>query len=148
MSDLNNVKTEVTDALAAGLEGTGMSRRERRERALRQAAEKAAAEAAAQAEAARDDEVQAAAVVAEVNAQEAGQVVQAAGQKVEEAALEPDAIQDVSKGIVSIESAKAEIDAVTDEPTREYKAVSKASLDDLMADKDLKDDEDDEPSQE
>ena len=35
MSDLNNVNTEVTDALAAGLEGSGMSRRERRELALR-----------------------------------------------------------------------------------------------------------------
>ena len=89
MSDLNNVNTEVTDALAAGIEGTGMSRRERRELAMRLAAEKAAAEAAAQAEAAKEDEVQAAAVVAEVNAQEAGEVVQAAdGNVVAQAAAE------------------------------------------------------------
>ena len=31
MSDLNNVNTELTNELAAGLQGTGMSRRERRE---------------------------------------------------------------------------------------------------------------------
>ena len=43
MSDLNNVNTELTDALAAGLETSGMTRRQRRELAQRLAAEKAAA---------------------------------------------------------------------------------------------------------
>ena len=42
MSDLNNVNAELTNELAAELGTPGMSRRERRELALRQAAQKAA----------------------------------------------------------------------------------------------------------
>ena len=143
MSDLNNVNTEVTNTLAAELEGSGMSRRERRELAQRKAAEKAAAEAAAQAEIAKA-EAEAAAQKAETEAQKAEEVVQAEAQKVEARALEADAVEDVSKGIVNIEPAKEDYDVIMDEPTREFKPVSKASLDDLMNDKDLEDDKDEE----
>ena len=154
MSDLNNVKTELTDTLAAGLEGSGMTRRQRRELAQRLAAEKAAAEAEARAAAAEAEaeaaraQAAAAVAVAETAATEADEVVQTASEAVGEAALEADAIEDVSKGIVNIESGKQNYDAVTDEPTREYKAVSKVNLDDLMNDKDLDDKADDDEEEE
>ena len=132
MSDLNNVNTELTDALAAGLETSGMSRRERRELAQRMAAEKAAAEQAARAEA---EALEADAKQAgEAAAQQAGEVAQAVEAEIAEKALEADAIQDVSSGIVNIEPAQDAYDAIMDEPTREYKTVSKATLDDLMQD--------------
>ena len=138
MSDLNNVNSELTNALAAELEGSGMSRRERRELALRQAAEKAAAEAA------RVEAEAAAQQAAEAVAQEAEEVVQATAQQAEET-LEADDIQDVAKGIVEMEQpAKGDYDGIMDEPTKEFKPVSKASLDDLMNEDDDEDEDDEE----
>jgi len=136
MSDLNNVNAELTNELAAELGTPGMSRRERRELALRQAAQKAA------------EEAQEAAKQAQTAAGDAAQAVQAEEKKVEaavEKALEPDVIENVASGIVNIEQpAKDEYDSLLDEPTREYKAVSKLNLDEFMEQKKAAADEDDE----
>ncbi len=142
MSDLNNVNAELTNELAAELGTPGMSRRERRELALRQAAQKAA-------EGMNDE--------AQKQAGEAAQAVQAVEQKVEaaqekaeavaEKALEPDAVADVAEGIVGVQRAKDEYDAILDEPTREYKAVSKQSYNEFMEPQ-KDDDEDDEDEDE
>ena len=134
MSDLNNVNAKLTNQLAEGLETVGMSRRERRELALRQAAEKAAAEAAAA-------PVAEAIEAAEEQTQDA---VQAAEEKVEQVGdkvLEAAAVEDVAEGIVNIQEAKDDYDAILDEPTREFKPVSKSSLDELMEDEDEDDEE-------
>ena len=156
MSDLNNVNSELTNELAAALETSGMSRRERRELALRQAAEKAAREAAEQAEAAASqaeaevaDAAEAAEQQVEEAAQQVAQTVEAAQQKAEQA-LEADAIEDVASGIVNIDTVKDDYDAILDEPTREFKPVSKLDLDELAEDKksDDGDDEDDEEEEE
>ena len=138
MSDLNNVNAELTNELAAELGTPGMSRRERRELALRQAAQKAAEGVGGEAQ-----------KQADALAGGAAQAVQAAEQKIEavaEKALEPDAVADVASGIVNIEPAKDEYDAILDEPTREYKAVSKQSYNEFMEPQ--KDDEEDEDEDE
>ncbi len=130
MSDQNNVNAEVASQLAADLETPGLSRRERRELAMRQAAEKAAAEAE--------------------------QAAETAEQKAEtlfaDKPLEADAVADVAEGIVEIAPAKEAADSPVDEPTREYKAVSKSKYDPFIeqekpesSDEDDEDEEDEKP---
>lgn len=112
MSDLNKVNPELTKQLAADLENPGMSRRERRELAERLAAQKAAEEKA----------------VAE-KAESAEPVV---SDLFDNQPLEADTVEDVSDGIVNIEESSSIDVSIVDEPTREFKPVSKLSFDEFM----------------
>lgn len=116
MDEKNKLNLEMTEQMAAGLETCGMSRRERRELAERQAAAEAAKRAAEE----------------------------AARLSFEEEPLVADSVKDVSRGIAEVDSAPINLDALNaipaqkpaieeetsdadlvDEPTREFKPLSK-----------------------
>ena len=114
MADQNKVNPELTNQLAADLERPGLSRRERRELAERLAAERAAAEQA-------NTKAQKSADAAEIPDLFAEQP------------LEADSIENVSSGIVDIKPTQQnDVISSVDEPTREFKPVSKLNFDEFM----------------
>lgn len=120
MSDLNRVNPELTEELAQDLETTTLSRRERRERALRLAAEKAAREAAQEADAVAKELSANPEPVAEPVVEEPAPVQEL----FPEAPLEADSVEDVAEGIVEIPQDDQAVEvALDDRPTREFKPV-------------------------
>jgi len=122
MADLNRSNPELSRALAADLDKPGMTRRERRELAERKAAEEAARKAV---EEPSFDDVEAEAPKAEEP--------ETISDLFADEPLEADVVKDVSSGIVEIEEASAdEIPVVDEQPTREFKPVSKMSFDEFI----------------
>ena len=123
MADQNRINPELSRTLAADLENPGMSRRERRELAARLAAEEAARKA--------EEEKMFADVEDAAPAEDASESIT---ELFVEEPLEADVVEDVASGIVEIkEVAEPSIDvSVVDEPTREFKPVSKMSFDEFM----------------
>ena len=114
MADQNKVNPELTNQLAADLERPGLSRRERRELAERLAAERAAAEQA------------------NIKAQKSADAAEIPDLFAEQP-LEADSIENVSSGIVDIKPTQQnDVISSVDEPTREFKPVSKLNFDEFM----------------
>ena len=113
MADQNKINPELTKQLAADLDHSGMTRRERRELAERLAAQKATEEKTS------------------LNA--APESSNAVPDLFAEKPLEADRVEGVSDGIVSIANSRPDMDvASVDEPTREYKSLSKLNFDEFV----------------
>lgn len=142
MDDMNNPTSAHIEQMAEGLENSGMTRRERRELAMRKAAEEAARReaeeaATAAAAAAAAAATAAAAVVPSVYDAPKQEVDMAAFKAASEEPVIESTAEDIPAEPVSAEApaqaAQPENVEIADEPTREFKPVSRAAAEDAAA---------------
>ena len=136
MDENNKLNLEMTEQLASSLETQGMTRRERRELAERRAAEEAAKKATEEAAKRASEEA------ARAAAEEAARQIAAAS--VAEPSVEPSMDDLFSTETVEPASAESSIfSEPVDEPTREFKPLSKTTVAAAQAAADPIDDDDD-----